>query len=556
MDGTESRLHAISDLTADRLAGAKFEQPAVVEQTMKSAANQTGTRLTLILPSGKVLFDTEARADTMENHAYRPEFKQAMAGGYGMAVRVSPTLGRPMMYVIVTDKPESPRFLVRTAVPVTVLFAAIHHFLFHLAAVAVLIAVCTGAVSLFLQRRVQRPIDDMNRTARLYAGGELQHRVHVSRPAELAELAEGLNHMAVNLSERIRDISRQHQELETILSSMKEGVLVVGPDDRLLRFNRAAAPYFSVDPDQAKGGFLQEVIRSSGLQDLIRRTLASAEPQEEEIVMWREGERFLMVHGTRLLDANGRICALVVLSDITRLKRLEAVRREFVANVSHELKTPVTTIQGYVETLKDGALHDSENAGRFLDIIAKHAERLDAIIDDLLNLSRIEQDSDRKTVALEDGPVAKAVCEAVSLSKPKAEERGIRLECDCDESITAAVNSPLLEQAVANLVDNAIKYSGPGGEVKVECRRTPAAIEITVADKGCGIPAAHLPRIFERFYRVDKARSRELGGTGLGLAIVKHIVSAHGGEVLVESKINEGSVFTINLPKVDKTASS
>ena len=241
--------------------------------------------------------------------------------------------------------------------------------------------------------------------------------------------------------------------------------------------------------------------------------------------------------------------ALIVLNDVTRIRRLENVRREFVANVSHEIKTPITAIKGFVETLRDGAVGNPEDAERFLGIIENHAERLEAIIEDLLSLSRIEREAERGKIALVEGQVQDVVQMAVQVCEMSARAKEIKIECSCDKDIASKINGPLLEQAMVNLLDNAIKYSAKGSTIWVEASQTAEDIEIDVRDQGCGIEKEHLPRLFERFYRVDKARSRQLGGTGLGLAIVKHITQAHGGQVSVESIPGKGSTFSIRLPR-------
>ena len=264
------------------------------------------------------------------------------------------------------------------------------------------------------------------------------------------------------------------------------------------------------------------------------------------------GERFLQLHGTNL--ANGKTSrngAVIVLHDITRIHRLEEVRRDFVANVSHELKTPITSIKGFVETLQEGALSKPEEAMRFLEIIARHADRLNAIVNDLLSLSRLEEDSEQRRLFFENAALRPELISAVELAKIKAEKKNITIELICDENITAKINSILIEQAVLNLIDNAIKYSQDNSTIKVIVQKQETEILISVCDSGCGIEKQHLSRIFERFYVVDKGRSRKLGGTGLGLSIVKHISQVHGGYVTVESKVNEGSTFTIHLPFSD-----
>jgi two-component system phosphate regulon sensor histidine kinase PhoR len=258
--------------------------------------------------------------------------------------------------------------------------------------------------------------------------------------------------------------------------------------------------------------------------------------------------RSFTLHGAGLTDARGRRTgAVIVLNDMTRVRRLEAIRRDFVANVSHELKTPVTSIQGFVEALVEGGVKEPAQVERYLSIIAKHAARLNSIIDDLLTLSRLEEAGERRALRFEIGPLKPVLKEAIALSGVKAEEKRITIDLACDDDLEARINPPLLEQAVINLVDNAIKYSPEGSRIHVEARREQTQVSISVIDEGCGIPPEHLPRIFERFYVVDKSRSRKLGGTGLGLAIVKHIAQAHDGRVAVASTPGQGSTFTIHL---------
>jgi two-component system phosphate regulon sensor histidine kinase PhoR len=272
-------------------------------------------------------------------------------------------------------------------------------------------------------------------------------------------------------------------------------------------------------------------------------------PVDGDVVLRHANDRVLQVNGTSLRDAQGRsIGAVIVLNDVSRLRQLESMRRDFAANVSHELKTPITSIKGFVETLLDGALQDPHDAERFLRIVARQADRLNAIIEDLLSLSRVEKDAEAAEIALSMADLRPVLESALDDCKSKASLRGIRLAFDCAAEVVARINPPLLEQAVMNLLDNAVKYSEPGGDVHLLVQAAAGEVSIRVRDHGCGIAPEHLPRLFERFYRVDKARSRKQGGTGLGLAIVKHIVLAHRGRVTVESEPGAGSTFCIHLP--------
>jgi len=278
--------------------------------------------------------------------------------------------------------------------------------------------------------------------------------------------------------------------------------------------------------------------------------LSSQGSVEREMSLSTEEGRFVSAHGTILRDAEGnRIGALIVLNDITQLRRLENIRRDFVANVSHEIKTPITAIKGFVETLSDGRVNDRNDRERFLEIITRHVNRLEAIVEDLLRLSRIEKDAETEGINFIEANLRHVLENAIQVCRPKAESKGINLELICDETIIAKIDPPLLEQAVVNLLDNAIKYSPEKSSIRLETSRNKEELVIDIVDRGSGIEKEHLPRLFERFYRVDKARSRKLGGTGLGLAIVKHIVQAHRGRVTVQSSPGNGSTFSIHLPK-------
>jgi two-component system phosphate regulon sensor histidine kinase PhoR len=342
---------------------------------------------------------------------------------------------------------------------------------------------------------------------------------------------------------------RQRNEKEAVLSSMVEGVLAVDTDQRLITINQTAARLFGIDPARADGTDLSVIIRDTALRKLVTDALASDEPVEGEIVLKNQNEKVLHSRGTALRDAQGKeIGAVVVLQDVTRVRRLEQVRRDFVANVSHELRTPITSIKGFVETLMDGALNDPHDAQRFLGIIRKQADRLNAIIEDLLTLSRLEEEVGEAHAVLEPTPLERVLRSAIDLCSGAAAAKEINVELHCDGVGEVRVAPRFLERAVVNLIDNAIKYSESAGAIRVRVVRSDGEVTIRVEDDGCGISPEHLPRLFERFYRVDKARSRQLGGTGLGLAIVKHIANVHGGRVSVESTPGQGSVFSIHLP--------
>jgi two-component system phosphate regulon sensor histidine kinase PhoR len=382
-------------------------------------------------------------------------------------------------------------------------------------------------------------------------GGNWTARVLASEQRELSELTEAFNRMANRIQERVGVLTQNNNEQKAVLASMAEGVLAVDSQERVISLNRASSRLLGLDQNQAQGRPLQEVVRNADLSRFITRALACPEPIEADVLLLGDRERVMQAHGSRLHDLEGRaIGAVVVLNDVTDFRRLEHIRRDFVANVSHELKTPVTSIKGFVETLLDGAMQDPVDAERFLRIIAKQADRLHAIIEDLLALSKIEQSEDADDIVLEPAPVRGVLEAALNVCQSGAAEKQIEITLICESSLSAKINPLLLEQAVVNLLDNAVKYSEPGREVALSADTIDGEVTIAVADRGCGIAAQHLTRVFERFYRVDRARSRKLGGTGLGLAIVKHIVQAHHGRVTVESTPGIGSTFTIHLPRI------
>ena len=543
--GTQARLAEV--MVAEKMAG---DQSGAIDALCKSIGSKVSTRITVILPSGLVIGDSEEDPDRMDNHTDRPEIREALEGKEDMSSRYSTTLAKEMMYVAIPLKIDGSIIgVVRTATPVASISQTIRGIYFQIALAGLVVALLAVIISFLAARRFDRPLQEIKEGALRFAGGDLHHRLLPGGSDEINTVADALNTMASQLNERIQTITRQRNELETVLGSMVEGVLAVDHEERIIRFNRAAGNLFRVDPAAVQGKSIQEAIRNPDLHRFVSDTLSRRETTEGEIVVANGGEHILRAHGTLFFDpAGSRSGALVVLSDVTHLKKLEQVRRDFVANVSHELKTPITTVKGFVETLRDGALKTPEDANKFLEIISRNADRLNAILEDLLSLSRIEQDEERAQLSLQPGKIREVLEAARMACEKKSSEKNVSIEIICDPDVQANINPDLLEQAVVNLIDNAVKYSDPGSRVEVEGLRADGEALIRVRDSGCGIPEEHIPRLFERFYRVDKARSRQLGGTGLGLAIVKHIVLAHGGQVMVESIPEKGSTFTIHLP--------
>lgn len=399
-------------------------------------------------------------------------------------------------------------------------------------------------------------IGRIQEAARRYAQGELGVKLRIEGPPEILALAEDLNTMAEQLRLRIQAISRQRNELETILSSMIEGVMVLDESRRIVSMNRAAGDLLHVEVNASTGKTILQHVRNAEIDEIAETALTAEEPVERSVTIWRDQPSHLRLHATALPSGDQRPNRgiLLVISDITRIKQLEEMRKDFVANVSHELKTPITSIKGFVETLIEGGIEDSEQSNRFLTIILNHANRLNLIIEDLLSLSRLEQS--RTHLTFEQCELAEVLASTIEICQPAATAKSIEIRQAREGDRLALVNPNLLEQALVNLIDNAIKYSDPNSTVEINVTNHDRMLTIAVQDHGHGIPSADLPRVFERFYRTDKARSRELGGTGLGLAIVKHIAIAHNGDVAVRSTIGSGSTFTLTIPQFSSTSAA
>ncbi len=564
--GLEARARLLQE---NILSLLEKEDYAALDRFCKEAGRRAATRLTVVLPDGRVVADTEEEPARMDNHADRREIITAFGGASGRSVRFSNTLGRRMLYLALplfarASNEVTIAAVFRLSLPVSGIDAALRQMFWKISGVCLATLLLAAIVAWRVSQGISRPLESIRRGAERLAAGDFSAGITCGAKgggsAEVASLAATLNRMAAELDKRLHTVVRQHHELQTVFASMVEAVIAVDARGKIRAMNRAAMELLHLEADETVGRRVLEVIRNVSLQRFITDVLndEGKKPLETDIELHAEGDdRFLQAHGAVLRDADGRRAgALVVLNDVTRLQKLENMRREFVANVSHELKTPITTIKGFLETLLDGALKDTDNARHFLSIILKNTNRLDAIIEDLLTLSRIEQEGEQGEVDLEDQVLEPVLAAALDACALRAAEKNITLRLDCDNGLAAAINGPLLEQAIVNLVINGIKYSEPGGEVVVSGRRQGDRVVLAVRDFGVGISREHLPRLFERFYRSDKARSRKQGGTGLGLAIVKHIVQTHHGTVTVDSAPGEGAVFTITLPAVRNQAAT
>jgi two-component system, OmpR family, phosphate regulon sensor histidine kinase PhoR len=537
----------VADLVGDRFSR---ENAAEVDAVLKQLGRRTSIRVTVGLPDAELLGDSLDDVAHIGHFAGRPEVKEAVAGRVGTSTRRSVALNiRTTSLAYPVKRDDQVIGIVRVSVPAVTPWDILKETYPELLAAVLVSLVAAWLLCKVVVHRITGHVLRLKKDADRFGEGDLTTLSDITASAEFGSLAESMNNMAASLHRHIESVTKQRNEIEAVLSAMVESVLLVDVNQRVLRVNQAAEGLFGITGERVRNRSIQECIRNTDLHRFVATTLAGEEPVEGDLVFIGDPDRFLQAHGVNLRDVDGKSGgALVVVNDVTRLKTLEIIRRDFVANVSHELKTPITSIKGFLETLREGAIHDPENAERFLGIIMRHTDRLSMIIEDLLSLSRIETDTQKGQIVLEEGPL-EPVLEAVAKScRKKAEAKDIHLDFATAAAISAHINPTLLEQALVNLVDNAIKYSEPARTVKVEARKGPDEITIQVRDQGYGISREHLARIFERFYRVDKARSRKVGGTGLGLAIVRHIVNAHGGKITVQSSPGQGSTFTVHLP--------
>lgn len=521
-----------------------------IDRQCKLLGQISETRITIIDTLGVVLGDSDKNPAGLENHQNRPEISQAYAGSTGVETRYSNTLQMTLMYVA---KPvyQNDRIIgiIRTSLSVSSIEATLNKFYTNVAISGFLITLLATVISIFVFKRLTNPLKELQARAEQFAQGNLKSKIPASDITEIATLSSTMNKMAEQLDSRIRTIIDQRNEREAIFASMTEGVIALDAKDHIVAINQAAIEFMKIDRDQSLLKPIYEVIRIAELHEFVNKTVKSTGKVEMEFILPAENKRYFQAHGTALLDSTGkRIGVVLVFNDITRLKKLENVRREFVANVSHELKTPITAIIGSAETLLVNTPENSKDLKRFLEIIANHSDRLNSLVDDLLTLARIESEGEQGVIPLAKNRLFPVIESAIQACQMNSNLKNIKIVLKCDPYIEANYNSHQLEQSIINLIDNAIKYSEPDTTIFINIIAFSDEIVISVEDQGAGIEKKHLPRLFERFYRIDKGRSRDVGGTGLGLAIVKHIALAHGGKVSVDSEIGQGSKFRIHLP--------
>ena len=513
------------------------------------------TRVTVIDDKGKILADSENDPHFMENHLERPEVASALDGKAAGATRYSSTLGTYMSYYAMPLAVDGKTYCIRTAVGAARLGILLKQAFRTILLAGIIGALVAAGLAFYLFRLIAHPLDELRRAADRVAQGDYDVSLPVPDNGEVRSLAIALNSMSEELKAKLAKITREKNERDAILSSMTEGVILVKGNGIIKRWNKAAEAMFNFSADGNRLSFAAIV----GSRELIKLTEDAKNADgifESELTLnMPDGERSFIARAGRLnLGEKRKPGVLLVITDITVIRRLEEFRRDFIADVTHEIKTPLTSIIAAVETLESVG-DDKEAQSRFMKIITQQATRLNALVQDILSLSNLEHKRLSSSDEMPEISVEGAVREAVELCRPRAEAKNIRLNLEVADNVMIHADAQLLEQAVINLIDNAIKYSNENSEVKVTMKRSGGNLfRIDVLDHGIGIAKEHQERVFERFYRVDKARSRKLGGTGLGLAIVKHVALLHGGKPGVVSEPGKGSDFYIQLPLENRKA--
>jgi len=525
-----------------------------VQDLVTRLGEKSGVRITVIDQHGVVLGDSDKNPREMENHSERPEIKEAINGHTGQSTRYSNTLQKELFYVAipVLGPGGNADYVVRTSLPLNILQKSILPIEKRIIYISLIIAIIAAALLLALSKSLRKSLNPLINISEELAHGNLNVDIPISElKGEIPKISNALNQMAQRLNELFKRLSSEKNQLEAVLSAMSEGVMVLSRDGKAIITNNALLEMFNIK-DNPKEKQYWEILRNREVTELIENVLSERRPDTKEIFYLYPEERYYLLNVIPLESPEEEV--IVVMFDITDFKRLEKIKADFIANVSHELRTPLTAIKGYSETIEEGAYENTEDLKHFIGIIKRHTDRLINIVSDLLVLSEVESrdylsgsapDSDFEWIDVEE-----IITSSLEAIKTKASEKKLNIAFNNGaEHHTVKGNRFLLEQMFLNLIDNAVKYTPDSGTIGIELSNPEGNLYIKVFDTGIGIPKEHLPRIFERFYRVDKTRSRKIGGTGLGLSIVKHIVILHGGTIDVESEEGKGSSFTITLPR-------
>jgi two-component system phosphate regulon sensor histidine kinase PhoR len=546
LDNLRFYLEQEARITAEASLPSLLGQGESADALAKTLGQEIESRVTIIAPDGVVLGDSMENPAAMENHAARPEVKDALAGGTGSSTRYSTTLQEQMMYVAVTVSSQGEVVgIARVALPLTTVESTISHLTRTIVLATVIIAVLAILAAWLIARTTTRPIRQLTSITRQIAEGELGQKITVSARGEIGQLAQAFNEMSSRLKETVDAISTEKTKLTNVLGNMADGVIMTDAEGYILLANRAAGKIFGFREEDAAGKYVIEVVHDHEVDEMLKLCLKGG---REQNIQFESGvtRRFIRALAVPLYNQKHLEGVVILLQDLTELRDLQTMRREMVGNISHELRTPIAGIKAMVETLQDGAMNDKKVAADFLSRIESEIDRLAQMVAELTQLSRIESGQAELKLALID--LNTLVEETVAEISPLAERQHIRLLKQLTPDLPAVpADRDRIKQTIVNLVHNGIKFNKPGGRVTVSTGYDGEAAAVSVADTGIGISRDDLPHVFERFYKVDKARSG--GGSGLGLAIAKHTVQAHGGAISVHSEEGKGSTFIFTLPR-------
>jgi len=524
-----------------------------IDHLVNSMGEQLETRITIIDLQGKVLADSQYDKNLMENHGDRPEVKAAFSGKTGKEIRYSDTLGFDMQYLAIPMKQNDQMIeAVRVALSLEEIKTSLTSFWYRLIWGLFILFLITILISFRISNKITKPLEQMTVIAKKITRKDYSERFQINRNDEVGQLGKAMNIMAESLENQMQTIQENEKKLTTVLNNMSSGIILVDQKGTIILTNPALEYLIGEQAHQIIGKKHDDVGKETVISELIEKSLNTGQSFHTEIGIYQPTKKYLNTNIAPIIDDQHVIGVLVVLHDITRMKQLEKMRTEFVASVSHELRTPITAIKGFAETLMEGSVKEEETRQSFYTIIYKESDRLHRLINDLLDLSKIELNKDILKYSTTN---LKALIEStINTMIPQAEKKKIIMKQELS-SVIADVDEDRIKQVMINLLTNAIAYTPENGQIFIRLQAlNQEQVKIEVEDTGIGIPEKNLPRIFERFYRVDKARSRESGGTGLGLAIVKHIVESHGGNIQVKSQVNAGTRFIIMLPKLKKNS--
>ena len=549
-----------------RLASKLIEKPLIellnkkqnnkVTILCKDIANTTNSRITIILKNGFVIGDSHKNPDLMDNHITRPEIIKALNNEIGISRRFSDSMNEKMFYFASAISFNKEILIIRTSFPETQLKKVLNSARIKLGIVIILAIIISGITLFVMGEKIVKPIDEMRLTAEKFSTGDFSSKISNQSTFELGALAESFNKMSNDLKYRIDKINNEKNEKSILISNMVEGLAMINSKGEITLYNDSFIRILKIEKKINNKVLFENIILEKKLKNIIRHSIAKGIQNQLDMKLKKFSIDYVQITITPIRkNKDKKFDVILMINDISRLMMLERVRKDFVSNVSHELKTPLTVINGYVETIQNEKLNKNNNFKLFLKKIESNSKRMDLIIDDLLLLSRIEANSEEDNINKTSASIREIIKSSFGdiknkyKNQNKIEIKDSNVEINCLESIYFKVNIELLRQAISNLIDNAIKYGGFDCKIKIQAKIKKQNLFIDVHNSNSFIKKEKQTRVFERFYRVDKARSRDHGGTGLGLAIVKHIVLAHGGQVNVESNEKDGTCFKIEIPK-------